>query len=81
MIILDLSKYLMYDFYFNVMKKKYNDKIKLLFTDTDSLTVEVETEDIYEDMKGMKQYFDFSEYPKDHQLYNIVKIIDSKDHR
>ena len=70
MIILDLSKYLMYDFYFNVMKKKYNDKIKLLFTDTDSLTVEVETEDIYEDMKGMKQYFDFSEYPKSHQLYS-----------
>ena len=45
MCILDLSKTLMYDFYDNYSKKKYNDEAKLLFTDTDSLTYGIKTED------------------------------------
>ena len=51
----------MYDFYYNVLKKNYGDKIKLLFTDTDSLCYHVKTENYYEDLKTMKlqQYYDF----------------------
>ena len=52
------------------MKKIYDDKIKLLFTDTDSLCVEIETDDVYKDMEEQKEYYDFSEYPKDHFLYS-----------
>ena len=64
MCILDISKTLMYNFHYNYIKKKYGDKAKLLFTDTDSLTYEIETEDVYQDFWNDKEKFDFSEYPK-----------------
>ena len=63
MCILDLSKTLMYDFHYNYIKKKYNDRAKVLFTDTDSLTYEIEAEDIYKDFWNDKDMFDNSDYP------------------
>ncbi|CAH1770177.1 7781_t:CDS:1, partial [Entrophospora sp. SA101] len=64
--ILDLSKYYMYDFWYSYLKKKYGDKVKLLYTDTDSLIIEIETENIYQDMINDCDLFDFSDYPEEH---------------
>ena len=64
MCILDLSKTLMYNFHYNYIKKKYGNKAKLLFTDTDSLTYEIEAEDVYQDFWNDKYLFDHSNYPE-----------------
>ena len=66
--ILELSKYLMYRFHYKFIHKIYGEKATLLFTDTDSLTYLIETENIYNDMDRYKDEFDFSDYPTGHFL-------------
>ena len=68
MSILDLSKTVMYDFHCNYIKKKYNDKATLLFTDTDSLTYEIETDDVYKDFWNNRNKFDNSDYHENSPL-------------
>ena len=46
--VLELSKWMMYDFHYNFTKKNFN--VELLFTDTDSLTYETKSENDYEDI-------------------------------
>jgi hypothetical protein len=71
MSILELSKVLMYDFHYNKIKAKYGSKAELCFTDTDSLTYHIETEDFYNDMKEDLTLYDTSDYPKDHPCYSV----------
>ena len=66
--ILDLSKYFMYDFWYGHIKRKYGNRAKLCYTDTDSLIIEIETEDVYADMVEDANLYDFSDYPEDHPL-------------
>ena len=65
--ILDLSKSLMYDFHYKYILPKYGNKAKLLFTDTDSLCYEIETEDFFKDISGdVETKFDTSNFEKNH---------------
>ena len=65
--ILDISKTLMFDFHYNYIRKKYNNKAELLLTDTESLMYLIQTDDFYHDIKkDVKKKFDTSAYMVNH---------------
>ena len=65
--ILDISKTLMYDFYYNYIKKEYGENANPLITDTDSMCCEIETKDFYKDISDdVSKWFDTSNYPEHH---------------
>ena len=68
MSVLDLSKHLMYDFYYNELKKTYGKRVDLLYTDTDSLLLEIQTKDVYQDMTKNIDLYDSSNYPTDQSI-------------
>ena len=70
MTILENSKSLMYDFFYNCLKARYGPKCELIYTDTDSLLLEIETDHVYRDMAEELSLYDTSNYPKDHLLYS-----------
>ena len=74
MVILDIAKTVVYDMHYNYVLNKFSpEKAKLLFTDTDSLTYSIETNDIYEDLlPDAAALFDCSEYPESHILYSTM---------
>ena len=65
--VLELSKWMMYDFHYNFIKKNFN--AELLLTDTDSLTYEIKSKNVYEVFFKWKDLFDFSNYSKDSKFY------------
>ena len=61
--ILDISKTLMYDFWYGYIKPKYGDKAKLCYMDTDSFIIHIKTEDFYKDISNdVENRFDTSNY-------------------
>lgn len=71
--ILDIAKSHLYDHHYNVMQKEFPG-CRLLYSDTDSLTYQ-----LFQDPNKVcqkpeiKEKFDFSNYPKDHILYDDTK--------
>ncbi|CAG8459009.1 22449_t:CDS:2 [Cetraspora pellucida] len=49
-----------------VLEKKYGGRVRLLYTDTDSLIIEIETKNIYQDIIDDCDLFDFSDFPENH---------------
>ena len=75
MSILDISKTLMYEFWYDYIKPKYQDKAKLCYTDTDSFIIHIKTEDFYEDIANdVEKWFDTSNcHESDKRLLPIGK--------
>ena len=67
--VLDLSKWKMYDFHCNFIKKNFN--VELLFTDTGSYTYEIKSENFYEEFFKSKDLFGFSNYSIDSKFFNF----------
>ena len=66
--VLELRKWLMYDFHYNFIKNSFDDE--LLFTDTDSLTYERKSKNVFEEFLKWKDLFDFSNYSKDSKFFD-----------
>ena len=67
--ILEISKLLMYEFWYDYMKPKYGDNVKLCYMDTDSFIMNIKTEDFYKDIaKDVEKRFDTSNYECDRPL-------------
>ena len=64
--VLDISKTLMYKFFYDYLKPKYGDKVKLCYMDTESFIFYVQTNDFYKDISNdVIEWFDTSDYNKD----------------
>ena len=60
--VLDISKTLMYKFFYDYLQPKYGDQVKLCFTDTDSFIFYVETDDFYKGISNdVIEWFDTSD--------------------
>ena len=60
----------MYEFHYDYIKNKYDNKSRLLFPDTDSLMYQIKTEDVYKDFSSNKEMFDFSNYSTKSKYYD-----------
>ena len=61
--VLDISKTLMYEFWYDYIKSKYEEKARLCYMDTDSFVIHIKTEDFYKDIADdMKRRFNTSNY-------------------
>ena len=61
--ILDISKTLMYEFWYDYIKPKYGDNARLCYMDTDSFIIHIITEDFYKDIANdVKRWYDTSNY-------------------
>ena len=63
MSILDISKTLMYEFWYDYIKIKYQDRAKLFYIDTNRFVIQIKTEDFYEYVADdVEKWFDTSNY-------------------
>ena len=67
--ILEISKILMYEFWYDYMKPKYGDNVKLCYMDTDSFIMNIKTKDFYKYIANdVEKRFDTSNYEVDRSL-------------
>jgi len=76
MAVLDISKSIMYDFHYGVLKPLFGQRMRLLFTDTDSLAIEVTLPgmgpDAYDMLQDVAEWLDTSSFPPWHPLFSAA---------
>ena len=70
--VLELSKLLMYEFYYHKLQPYYNCSVKLHYMDTDSFNLSIKTGDLINDLEYFKDDFDFSELDENLELYDTI---------
>lgn len=68
--ILELSKLWMQQLFYNHIKPKYGSGVSVMLSDTDSLTLLVDRDNVSEVMMDLHEIVDTSNYPEDHHLYD-----------
>ena len=72
LLIKELSKLLMHQFWYNYVKPKYSEKVKLCYMDTDSFIVYIKTDDTYKDIvEDIETRFDTSNYELNRPLPKV----------
>ena len=67
--VLEISKATMHEFWYDYMRRKYGDMVKLCYTDTDSLVMNIKTKGVYKDIaQDAQERFDTSNYSVDRPL-------------
>ena len=73
--ILDISKILMYNFWYDYIMPKYGDNAKLCHTDTDSFIIYIKTEDFFEDISNdVKKWFDTSNFNRNDKRFLPIGV-------
>lgn len=71
--VLDLSKLLMHNFFYNDVKVRYGEEARMLYTDTDSFILEINTDCVYSDMQQYLEKFDTSGYAEKNR-FNMPRV-------
>ena len=65
LLILEISKTVMYEFWYDFIKSKYQDKANLCYMGTNSLKVNIKTDDVYKYIRNdVEKRFDTSNYER-----------------
>ena len=70
--ILDISKFIMYDYFYNVLRQYFGhyENLQLLYSDTDSFILKVKSHNLINDLINLKPTMDFSNLPNNHTLFD-----------
>ena len=70
--VLERAKYYIYHFFYKVLKPYYGNNVSLIYSDTDSLLLDIKCEDIFSELANgpISEYMDFSNFDVSHPLFS-----------
>jgi len=69
--VLELAKLHMFEMHYDVVRNKFGENARLLFTDTDSLCYHIQTNNLNSDLLSIRDHLDTSKNPENHPLYSV----------